>query len=64
MMDYFDVEGEVNDIMLKPGSVIKKSITIKPKYEEGVFPFKIVIRVGSNVAEEEFTIKVGGTEIY
>ena len=64
MMDYFDVEGEVNDIMLKPGSVIKKSITIKPKYEEGVFPFKIVIRVGSNVAEQEFTIKVGGTEIY
>ncbi len=64
MMDYFEVEGELNDFRLKPGSVIKKSFTIKPRYEEGVFPFKIIVRVGSNFVEEEFSIKVGGTEIY
>ncbi len=64
MTDYFDIEGEVKDYRLKPGAEIVKTLRIRPKFEEGVFPFKIKISTGSIYVEDEHSIKVGGTEIY
>ncbi len=64
MEEYFEVKGEVNLKTLKPGVELENHIVIKPKYPKGLFPVKVWICSGDVRVERDFTIKVGGTEIY
>ena len=61
---FFDVEGEVKVSKLRPGMELEKSVIIKPKYSKGTFPITIKITRSGATIEKEYTIKVGGTEIY
>ena len=62
--EFFVVEGELKIQTLHPGMELEKRIRISPKYEKGVFPIKMRLHCGGAVIEKEYTIKVGGTEIY
>jgi hypothetical protein len=64
--NFFSVEGEVNIPVLRPGMAMKRSIRIRTKHqnEEGVFVVKIIIMADGSSIERDYTIKVGGTEIY
>jgi CxxC-x17-CxxC domain-containing protein len=64
MMDDFEIEGEVRKNKLKRGMEVENYIVIKPKYPRGLFPVKIRITGNGVTVEKEYTIKVGGTEIY
>ncbi|MBR9700154.1 hypothetical protein GOV09_06870 [Candidatus Woesearchaeota archaeon] len=64
MDEYFDTRGEVSVNSLRSGMEIRKAIRIKPKFEEGTFPVKIKITGSGVTIEKQYTIKVGGTEIY
>ena len=61
---FFDIRGEVKVPILRPGMALKKSIKITPLNEEGLFPVKIKITGSGATNEKQYTIKVGGTEIY
>ncbi len=61
---FFEIDGKIEFDVLLPGMSVKKTIKIKSKYEEGVFPVKIKITGSGAKIEREYTIKVGGTEIY
>ena len=61
---YFDIDTELRIDTLLPGMELKKTIRIKSKYEEGLFPVKIIITSSGARIENEYSIKVGGTEIY
>jgi hypothetical protein len=60
----FKVTGSVAVKTLNPGKALEQRIKIKPRYEKGTFPIKIVIWGNGVSIEKEYTIKVGGTEIY
>jgi parallel beta-helix repeat protein len=60
----FDIQGSMLIPALKPGMQLRETIQVKPKTSEGIFPVKMKIRSGSAIVEREYTIKVGGTEIY
>jgi ribosomal protein S13 len=62
--NFFLVEGEVSIPILRPGMVIKKRIKIKPRFDEGIFPVKLKIISGRTQVVQNYTIKVGGTDIY
>ena len=65
MLDKFFLrEGHAYVEDLLPGMTLKKTVKFKPKFEEGVFPVKITITGCGVAVEKEYTIKVGGTEIY
>ena len=64
MEDIFEIDGAVQMKLLPPGMIMKKTIRIKPKHEEGLFPVKVKITGSGATIEKEHTIKVGGTEIY
>ena len=61
---YFDIDAGLIIGTLTAGMKLKKAIRIIPKYEEGTFPVKITITSMYARIENEYTIKVGGTEIY
>jgi hypothetical protein len=60
----FGVEGTIKIDRLRPNAEIESFIRIKPRYLRGTFPVKIVIWGNGVSVEKEYTIKVGGTEIY
>jgi hypothetical protein len=62
--DVFEVDGRVFITALKPGMHLREGIKIKPKFKEGAFPVKIRIMCDDAAIEMEYSIKVGGTEIY
>ena len=62
--EYFMIEGEAKVNTLAPGMELESRINIKPKFEKGVFPIKIKITGSGTTIEKQYTIKVGGTEIY
>jgi len=65
MLDkFFTREGDVDIEILLPSMELKRTIKIKPKFEEGIFPIKINISGSGVTIEKQYTIKVGGTEIY
>jgi len=64
MEDNFKITGEVKIRKLKPSMSLKKTVRIKTLHEEGVFPIEIKITGSGATIEKEYTIKVGGTEIY
>ncbi len=64
MEDMFEIDGSIKMKLLTPGMVMKKTIRIKPKHEEGMFPVNIKISGSGATIEKQYTIKVGGTEIY
>jgi hypothetical protein len=49
---------------LNPGKALEQRIKIKPRYEKGTFPVKIIIMAKGARLEREYSIKVGRTEIY
>ena len=49
---------------MKNGLKLTKRIPLSPLFDEGVFPIKISIYKDGIETSKEFTIKVGGTEIY
>ncbi|MBR9700155.1 hypothetical protein GOV09_06875 [Candidatus Woesearchaeota archaeon] len=61
---FFDIEGAIKVPILKPGMTLNYTVRIKPKVESGVIPIKIKITGSGATLEKEYTIKVGGTEIY
>jgi hypothetical protein len=60
----FEVTGTVTVKTLSPGKALEQRINIKPRYEKGTFPVKIIIMAKGARVEKEYSIKVGGTEIY
>ncbi len=62
--NFFAVEGEIIIPLLRPRMELERRLKILPNEEKGVFPVKIVISCGGVAVEKEYTIKVGGTEIY
>jgi len=64
MQEFFDVQGDLYVQNLYPEMELKKMVKIKSKYNEGTFPTKIIISGDGASLEKQYTIKVGGTEIY
>ena len=64
MMEFFNVDGEVNVSYIKSGMELDYVIRIKPKILSGTIPVVIKVSVGGKTVEKEYTIKVGGTEVY
>jgi hypothetical protein len=64
MANYFDVETLVQLPLLKIGAATEKRIKFRQKHGDGVYPFVITISGNGVNINREFTIKVGGTEIY
>ncbi len=63
--DFFEVEGEVRYSALKPGIKLVNRVKIKArKGIEGVIPVSIGIEGNRARVRKEYSIKVGGTEIY
>ena len=62
--EFFTINGSVEVKSLRPGMQLKNSVRIKSKFQEGTFPIKIKITGSGATIEKEYTIKVGGTEIY
>jgi hypothetical protein len=60
----FEVTGTVAVKTLSPGKALEQRIKIKPRYEKGTFPVKITIVAKGARVVREYSIKVGGTEIY
>ncbi len=60
----FSIIGEVKRKSLKPGMKLQYVVKIKPKMETGTIPVKIKITGSGATIEKQYTIKVGGTEIY
>jgi hypothetical protein len=62
---YFEVEGTADFPVIKPGAKITKRVKLisKPGIE-GTFPVTTTITSRRIKVEKEYTIKVGGTEIY
>jgi hypothetical protein len=60
----FEVEGTIKIDRLRPNAEVESFIKIKPRYLKGSFPIKIIIWGNGVSVEKEYTIKVGGTEIY
>jgi hypothetical protein len=60
----FEVTGTVAVKTLSPGKALEQRIKIKPRYEKGTFPVKIIIMAKGARVTREYSIKVGGTEIY
>jgi hypothetical protein len=60
----FEVTGTVAVKTLNPGKALEQRIKIKPRYEKGTFPVKIIIMAKGARVTREYSIKVGGTEIY
>jgi flagella basal body P-ring formation protein FlgA len=64
MEEDFEVQGAVSLKTLKPGKEVEQRVRIKPKFERGMFPVIIKITGNGITIQKEYTIKVGGTEIY
>jgi HEAT repeat protein len=64
MEEDFEVQGAVSLKTLKPGKEVEQRVRIKPRYEKGTFPVIIKITGNGATIEKEYSIKVGGTEIY
>jgi len=64
LQELFDVEGDVKLSLLKPGMSLDYSIKVTPKLQSGIIPINIMIRGNDGSVQKEYTIKVGGTEIY
>jgi HEAT repeat protein len=62
--DFFEIDGQVYIKSLRPGMEIEKRIRIKPKEDKGTFPVKVILRGNGETQIKEYTIKVGGTEVY
>ena len=62
--DFFEISGNITLSKLHPGMEIEHNIRIKPKFNKGSFPLKIMIHGNGVAITKSFTIKVGGTEIY
>jgi hypothetical protein len=60
----FEVSGTVAVKTLSPGKALDQRLKIKPRYERGTFPVKITIIANGARVTREYSIKVGGTEIY
>jgi hypothetical protein len=60
----FEVTGTIAVKTLSPGKALEQRIKIKPRYEKGTFPVKIIIMAKGARVTREYSIKVGGTEIY
>jgi hypothetical protein len=60
----FEVTGTVAVKTLSPGKALEQRLKIKPRYEKGTFPVKITIMAKGARVTKEYSIKVGGTEIY
>ena len=64
MTNFFEIDGKVEVPFLAPKMELSKRVKIRPKYESGNFPIKIKIMANNVSIEKEYSIKVGGTEIY
>lgn len=62
--NFFDVKGIEDVPFLRQGMEIERRVKITPKEEKGTFPIIIKITGSGVTIEKEYTIKVGGTEIY
>jgi hypothetical protein len=65
LKEFFDVDGTVNYSTVKPGTKLLNRVRIHAKKGiEGTIPVSIALIGNGITIEKEFTIKVGGTEIY
>ncbi|MCK5037702.1 MAG: fibronectin type III domain-containing protein [Thermoplasmata archaeon] len=64
LKEFFLMDGEVFIESLSPSMEIREKVRIRPLNEEGTFPVKIRVIGNGQWIEKEYTIKVGGTEIY
>ena len=61
---YFDIEEFAPPEHIDPGIEIKEWLTINSRFDAGTYPIRIRISGNGLTIEKEYTIKVGGTEIY
>ncbi|MCK5037962.1 MAG: pre-peptidase C-terminal domain-containing protein [Thermoplasmata archaeon] len=64
MQKYFEIQDTLVFPGVRRGMTLREDVKFKPKYNEGSFPVIIEIVSGGARLKEEYTIKVGGTEIY
>ena len=64
MQKYFEIQDTLVFPGVRRGMTLREDVKFKPKYNEGTFPVIIEIISGGARLKEEYTIKVGGTEIY
>ena len=64
LQKYFDIQDKMEFPGIRKGMTLREDIKFRPKYDEGSFPVVVTIRSGDSKMLLNYTIKVGGTEIY